>query len=47
MRAFVGRLLGALAGFLRGFTGLEAIASDPATARRALEERATRRPTCC
>jgi hypothetical protein len=47
MRTLVGRVLGALAGFLRGFTGLEAIASDPAAARRALEERATRRPSCC
>jgi hypothetical protein len=47
MRVALGQLLAALAGFLRGFTGLEAIGSDPAAARRALEERAARRPTCC
>jgi hypothetical protein len=43
----VRRFLSALAGFLRGFTGLEAIAADPAAARRALEERAARRRSCC
>jgi hypothetical protein len=41
------RFLAALAGFLRGFTGLDAIACDRAGARRALEERAARRRSCC
>ncbi len=41
------RLLAALAAFLRGFTGLEAVAHDPASARRALERRAARRSSCC
>jgi hypothetical protein len=40
-------LLAALAAFLRGFTGLEPIAREPAAARRALERRAARRRSCC
>ena len=47
MRAGARRFLAALAGFLRGFTGLEAIGADPAAARRALEARAARRRSCC
>jgi len=41
------RLLAALAAFLRGFTGLEPIAADPAGARRDLGRRAARRGSCC
>jgi hypothetical protein len=41
------RLLAALAGFLRGFTGLGPVARDPAGARRALERRAAQRRSCC
>ena len=41
------RLLAALAGFLRGFTGLEPIAPDPAGARADLERRAAGRGSCC
>jgi hypothetical protein len=43
----------ALRDFLRGFLGLSGAPGvgpapqDPAAARRALEERAARRPTCC
>ena len=47
MRPGVRRFLAALAGFLRGFTGLEAIGADPAAARRGLEARAARRRSCC
>ena len=41
------RLAAALAGFLRGFIGLESVARDPAGARQALERRAARRRSCC
>jgi hypothetical protein len=41
------RLLAALAAFLRGFTGIEPVAHDPESARRALERRAARRRSCC
>ena len=47
MTAPLRRLLAALAAFLRGFTGLEPVARDPAGARRALEARAARRRSCC
>jgi hypothetical protein len=47
MRDGARRFFAALAGFLRGFTGLDAIASDRAGARRALEARAARRRSCC
>jgi hypothetical protein len=45
--ARVRRFAAALAGFLRGFTGLESVARDPAGARRALERRAAHRRSCC
>jgi hypothetical protein len=41
------RLWAALAAFLRGFTGIEATAADPAGARRDLARRAARRGSCC
>jgi hypothetical protein len=47
MSTLVRRMLAAVAGFVRGFAGLDAIARDPAAARRALEERAARRRSCC
>jgi len=47
MTARLQRVLAALAGFLRGFTGLEPIAPDPSAARRALEQRAAHRRSCC
>lgn len=47
MRALARRVYAALAGFLRGFAGLHAIAPESAAARRALEERAARRGSCC
>jgi hypothetical protein len=48
-------LLHAVRDFLRGFLGLAGTpgagatssGDDPASARRALEARAARRPTCC
>ncbi len=46
MTARARRLLAALAGFLRGFTGLEPMGRDPASARRALERRASRGGCC-
>lgn len=53
--AAAARAAGALRDFLRGFLGLSGTpgagpaprSADPAAARRALEERAARRPTCC
>jgi hypothetical protein len=47
MRRRARRILAALAGFLRGFTGLGAVARDPAGAKRALEQRAAHRGSCC
>jgi hypothetical protein len=47
MTARARRLLAAIAGFLRGFAGLEPIAPDPAAARRALERRMAQRRSCC
>jgi hypothetical protein len=46
MTAHARRLLAAIAGFLRGFAGLEPIEPDPAAARRALERRASRGGCC-
>jgi hypothetical protein len=47
MTARLRRLAAALAGFLRGFLGLDAVARDPDGARRALERRAASRRSCC
>jgi hypothetical protein len=41
------KLLAAFTGFLRGFTGLEPLARDPAGAKRDLERRAAQRRSCC
>jgi hypothetical protein len=41
------RAAAALAAFLRGFLGLEALPRDPAAARAALDRRAARRRSCC
>ncbi len=41
------RLLCALRGFLRGFTGLAPLGRDPETVRQALERRAAGRRSCC
>jgi len=37
----------ALAAFLRGFLGLEALPREPGAARAALARRAARRRSCC
>jgi hypothetical protein len=37
----------ALGGFLKGFLGLTRIGRDAASARRALEQRAATRRSCC
>lgn len=52
VRAGLGRAGRALRDFLRGFLGVAGGAATPqgadsAAARRALEERAARRPPCC
>ncbi|MGH7286830.1 MAG: hypothetical protein ACREI8_02290 [Myxococcota bacterium] len=39
--------LRALRDFLRGFTGLAQLGDDPESVRHALEQRATRRKSCC
>ena len=41
------RVLLALRGFLRGFVGLAPLGRDPETVRRALEQRAAGRKSCC
>lgn len=53
MTVRVRNVMSALRGFLRGFLGWSATPGalprqdDPTAARRALEERASRRPSCC
>ena len=41
------RVLGALAGFVRGFAGLESLPREPRAVRSALARRAAGRPHCC
>jgi hypothetical protein len=40
-------LVRAVADFLRGFTGCAPLPRDPAAVRRALEQRAASRRSCC
>ena len=41
------RALEAIAAFLRGFVGCSPLPRDPAAVRRALEQRAGKRRSCC
>ncbi len=47
VRVRAGGFARALAAFVQGFAGLERVPTDPAAARRALEERCARRRSCC
>ena len=47
LRRHCSALLHAIAGFLRGFTGVAPLPRDPAGVRCALEHRAGSRRSCC